>query len=281
MNGTKVTPAAQQQGGCLARIRTHYPSLSPAEQRVADQILSMPEEVLRTPISNLARRCSVSDATVFRFSQTLGYNGFPQLKAALTVDLLTPGSIAAIQLGDTMGDIVHKLITLATQGLRDTFTILGPHVLEQAASTLCAAPTIEVYGVGGSSGPMAEIAGYRFLTLGLSATGVSAQELMLRRASMLQPGDVAFGITHSGVAVPVVEALRVAREQGATTICLTNYARSPVTHVADLVLQTAALESPRQSEAVTTRMLQLAVLDALYSGVALIRLTAEMAWEKR
>lgn len=274
---------AQQQGGCLARIRTHYASLPPAEQRVADQILTAPEEVLRTPISNLARRCSVSDATVFRLSQSLGYTGFPQLKAALAVDLLTPGSIDAgtIKLGDGMWDIVHKLTTLVAQGLRDTFSVLRPEVLQHTAAVLAGARRIEIYGVGGTSGPLADIVGYRFLNLGLPATGISTQELMLRRASMLQEGDVAFGITHSGVAVPVVEALRVAREQGATTICLTNHARSPVTGAADIVLQTAARISPLQSEAVTARILQLAVLDALYSGVALIHLSAEMTEEQQ
>jgi len=273
----------QQERGCLIRIRSHYPSLTAAEQRVADFILSHPEEVLRTPISNVGRRCDVSDATVFRFCQTLGYTGFPQLKAALAVDLLTPGAVDASTISptDSVGDIITKVVSLISHGVSDTFTILRPEVLEQVVTALNAARSVEVYGVGGTSGRLAEIVAYRFLNLGLYATGVKGQEFMLRRASMLQPGDVAFGISHSGVAVPVVEALRAAREQGATTICLTNYARSPVTTVSDIVLQTAARESPRESEAVASRIMQLAVLDVLYSAVALARFSVECQEKER
>jgi RpiR family transcriptional regulator, carbohydrate utilization regulator len=261
----------REEGGCLIRIRSHYPSLTAAEQRVADFILTHPEEVLRTPISNLASRCDVSDATVFRFSQSLGYAGFPQLKAALAVDLLTPGAAdaATIVPGDTVSDIVRKIMTLANQGIFDTFAVLREETLQKAVAALCAARAVEVYGLGGTSGPLAEIVAYRFLNLGLRASGIRSHDLLIKRASMMEPGDVVMGISHSGVAVPVVEALRLAREQGATTVCLTNYARSPITAVSDIVLQTAARESPRLSEAVTARIMQLAVLDALYSGVAL------------
>src|SRR5947207_1305337 len=60
--------------------------------------------------------------------------------------------------------------------------------------------------------------------------------IMLTSAAVLGPGDVAVGISHTGATTDTVEALRVARERGATTVALTNYPTSPITEVADLVL---------------------------------------------
>jgi len=88
-------------------------------------------------------------------------------------------------------------------------------------------------------------------------------------ASLLRERDVAFGISHSGSSKDVVDALRIARQSGATTICLTHHTKSPITKVADIKLFTAARETALWSDAMTSRIDQLTILDVLYAGVAL------------
>jgi DNA-binding MurR/RpiR family transcriptional regulator len=65
-----------------------------------------------------------------------------------------------------------------------------------------------------------------------------------------------------------VEALREARERGATTVALTNFPRSPITEVADHVLTTAARETTFRSGATASRIAQLTVIDCVFIGVA-------------
>jgi DNA-binding MurR/RpiR family transcriptional regulator len=90
-------------------------------------------------------------------------------------------------------------------------------------------------------------------------------------ASLLRKGDVAFGISHSGSSKDVVDALRIARQNKATTVCLTHHTKSPITKVADIKLYTAARETALRSDAMTSRIAQLSILDVLYVSVALKR----------
>ena len=79
---------------------------------------------------------------------------------------------------------------------------------------------------------------------------------------------MAVGISHTGVTLDTVDALRMARERGASTIAITNFVRSPIAGQADLVLTTAARETTFRSGAMSSRIAQLAVVDCLFAGVA-------------
>jgi DNA-binding MurR/RpiR family transcriptional regulator len=79
---------------------------------------------------------------------------------------------------------------------------------------------------------------------------------------------VAIGISHTGMTAEVVDALRVARQRGATTVGITNFGGSALADEAELVLTTAARETTFRSGAMSSRIAQLAVVDCLFSGVA-------------
>src|SRR5437764_608641 len=79
--------------------------------------------------------------------------------------------------------------------------------------------------------------------IGLTCFAWSDTHNALTSAAVLQANDVAIGISHSGATTETVEALREARRRGATTAAITNFARSPITEVADHVLTTAVRET--------------------------------------
>lgn len=87
---------------------------------------------------------------------------------------------------------------------------------------------------------------------------------------------MALDISHSGSSKDVVDALQLARQSGAITICLTHHTKSPITKVADIKLYTAARETALRSDAMTSRIAQLSILDVLYVGVALKRYEASL-----
>jgi DNA-binding MurR/RpiR family transcriptional regulator len=87
-----------------------------------------------------------------------------------------------------------------------------------------------------------------------------------------------------------VTATRLAKEAGAATICITNYGKSPLQAHADVVLHTMARETRFRTEAMTSRIAQLAIVDALIAclalatydkAVATIRKTFEVLSTKR
>ncbi len=265
--------AVRAAGGCLVRIRSHLPSLGGALKQLAEYMLRHSELVLSQSIVRLAQNAGVSPATVSRFARLLGFADFQTMKAALRVDLLSPPDSGYPTIGDDdpPGVVTKKVFAIAQLGLTETLGILEAGEIRRAARAMAGAGKIEFYGVGGSSGPIATFAAYKFMNLGITTAAQVDAVLQIRSAETLGKQDVAFGISLSGVAESVVNALRTARERGATTVCLTNYAGAPITTVSDVILLTAIeREAPTWGEAIASRVPQICVLDSLYAYMSLL-----------
>ena len=109
------------------------------------------------------------------------------------------------------------------------------------------------------------------LLLGIPGSAEILAPAQLAAAQTLRPGDVALALSHSGVAVPILDAARAAREAGATVIGVTNVRVSPLAAASDIALFTAAHEPAEWAEAPAARVPMFAVLEALYAATALAR----------
>ena len=69
---------------CLTRIRQRYPTLAASDKKLADYILSQPDETRHLSSQQLAAEAGVSQSSVVKFAQKLGFKGFPALKLALS-----------------------------------------------------------------------------------------------------------------------------------------------------------------------------------------------------
>lgn len=266
----------------LARIRSLYPTLTPAEQKVADQVLADPERAIYYSITELAEAAGVAESTVIRFCQSLGLKGYQAFKLELARSLVDPYENIQSDLkpDDDLGTAIRKIGYAATQAIVDTVKVLDRDELERAVMALVKARRVNFYGVG-ASGITALDAQYKFLRIGRLAEAYIDPHSQAMAASLLRRGDVAVGISHSGSTKDVVHSCRVAKESGATVIAITNYARSPITHEADIVLLTASPETPLGSSSVRSKIAQLLVLDLLFTGVVLrLGLAAHEALEK-
>jgi DNA-binding MurR/RpiR family transcriptional regulator len=92
--------------------------------------------------------------------------------------------------------------------------------------------------------------------------------MMLMSASLLGADDIAVGFSHSGNTSAVIDAIQLARSNGARTLAITNYDTSPLAGLADIVLCSTAQGSPLMGENAAARIAQLNILDALFVAVA-------------
>jgi DNA-binding MurR/RpiR family transcriptional regulator len=255
--------------GSFVRLQGAYSTLRAAEQRVADFILKHPDELIYLTVTELAERTNTSESTVVRLCQKIGYKGYQEFKIVLARDLVGPTTeiFAAIESGDDLATIKNKVFQANAQALRDTLEVLDDVQLQLAVDTIAGARRLEIYGVGGSS-PLALDAYHKFVKLGLAAVALSDGDLMAMSSSLLGQNDVALGISHTGASRDVTDALGRAKRGGARTICITHRSSSPITKVSDVVLVTAAQQTAFRSDASSSRIAQLAVIDTLYVGVA-------------
>jgi DNA-binding MurR/RpiR family transcriptional regulator len=255
--------------GSFVRLQGAYSGLRAAEQRVADFVLRHPDELIYLTVTELAERTNTSESTVVRLCQKIGYKGYQEFKIVLARDLVEPTTeiYAAIEPDDDLATVKSKVFQANAQALRDTIEVLDDAELSKAVDALAVATRVDLYGVGGS-GPLAQDAYHKFLKLGIRAVALSDGDLMAMSSALLGPGDVALGISHTGASRDVTDALGRAKANGATTICITHRSTSPITKVADIRLVTAAKQTAFRSDASSSRIAQLTIIDTLYVGVA-------------
>ncbi|WP_106397640.1 MurR/RpiR family transcriptional regulator [Actinocorallia populi] len=258
----------------VVRVRSLLPSLPPAERRVAQRVVDDPEGVAASTITELAQACGTSETTVIRFCRAIGFTGYPELRLTLATEAgraqtASGGRVVGSDIGpdDTLEDVVEKVTFADARAVEETAAQLDLKTLERVIDMVVAARRIDVYGVGASAFVALDFQ-QKLHRIGHTSYAWSDAHIMLTSAAVLQPGDVAVGISHSGTTVETLDALAVAAGRGATTVALTNFPRSPIAEMADLVLTTAARETTFRSGATASRLAQLTVIDCVFVGVA-------------
>lgn len=254
----------------LTRIRIAQPNMARSAQRIAHFILERPEEIIGMSVTELSEATGVSEGSVINFCRNIGLSGFQQLKLSLAQEIVQPVQFIHEDLArdDDTDTVCRKVFHSGIQALRDTLSVLDPDALDRAVSIVRAAKRVEVYGIG-SSAPIADDAHYRLLRIGIDARAVTDSHIQAISASRCDPDVAVITISHSGATLETVAATRLAKEAGAKTIVITNFARSPVQAFAEVVLFTMARETRFRTEAMTSRIAQLCVVDALIAGLAL------------
>ena len=255
----------------LVRLRGVRPSLSPAEDRVADRVLADPRAAAALTISELATAAETSETTVLRFCKRLGLRGYPQLRLALaeaaTGRAPSTAPTSDISADDTVDDVVTKVAFADARAVEDTADSIDRGALAATAAAIAAAGRVDVYGIGASALVAMDLQ-QQLHRIGVTAFSWNDPHIALTSATLLTTGDVAIGISHSGTTTETVEALGLARDQGASTVAVTNFPLSRLASGADHVLATAARESSLRSGATASRIAALTVVDCLYIAVA-------------
>lgn len=263
---------AGSRTGVLVRLDAIEPDLRESERKIGDYLQRHAPELVHLSITELADVTGTSEATVIRFAQRLGYVGFSALKIALALELheaATPMP-GEVDLGDDVGTIKRKVLESTVGGIRDTADLLDDESLGRAVEAIHGARRVEAYGVG-SSAAVAHDVYAQLVQIGIPMVAVTDPHLQLLSAVQLQKGDVVLGISNSGSTRDTLEALEAAKEAGATTICLTRHARSPITRVADIVLLAAARSRMLDGIELMDRVAQVAVVDVLWVALAIRR----------
>jgi DNA-binding MurR/RpiR family transcriptional regulator len=259
----------------LSTVRQAQPRQSSSEARVAEAIIADPTIVVDLTITDLAQRCGTSLSTVARFCQTLGYSGYREFRMEVASALSREAAErdrfgladSDISPDDSGAEVIAKIAFHEVLAIEQTAQGLDVAVLDQVVDAISTAGHIDVYGFG-ASGLTAQDLQQKLARIGISAFCSVDVHLALVSAALRTPGDVAIGISHSGLTTETIHALSTARDAGATTVALTNSAESPITEVADIVLTTQARESTYRMGAMSSRIAQLAVVDFLFVRVA-------------
>lgn len=255
----------------LRTINDALPRLSPSERRVGQWIMDHPKEAASTTLARLARECKTSEPTVVRFCRHVGLGGFRELAIRLTEALSRPATIVHRNVGadDSTSDAVIKVMDASIQSLIEMRAELSSMPIDEAVTAMSSARQIAFAGLG-ASGHVASDASHKFFRLGIPCTSLRDTTMILQFAAIVEPDDVLVLLSHTGRWPQLADAARLARERGATVIALTS-PDSKIAEQAGLLFPCKVIEDTSVFTPMSSRLAQLALLDAIQVALALTR----------
>ena len=253
----------------ISQIRRLDGTFHKREQRVADFVLSNLEQATRLTQNEIAESAEVSVATVNRFCQTLGCEGYRDFNIRLAQSVAV--SLQYLGGPSRTDSESEQLITQVFGALVDTLNLvrfqLVNDTIQQSVSLLTTARRISFIGVGGGSANVAREGANRFFRLGIPTEAHADGYFQRMLASTLSEGDVIFAISASGHPAELVDSVAIARQYGARSISLTKTG-TPLAKAADITIGVDIPEDQDIFKPSASRLVFMAIIDVLAAGTA-------------
>lgn len=257
---------------CLQRITLNKDAFTPGERIIADYILANPDKLKQCSSQELASILNISQSSIVKFAQRLGFKGFTNLKMALIEEWGQQSKQNAeseqhlhndINVHDTPSVIAEKLFRAKQQALRMTTDSVNLAQLESVVAEIKAARRVQIMGMGGSSLVAKDLA-YKLMKIGYPVMNEMDSHVQMTVAQSLGEGDVQIVISYSGALKEIVIAAQAAQEKGSKVIAITSLQDSPLRKLADFVLDTIADEARWRSSSISARTAQNTITDLLF-----------------
>ena len=262
---------SRRDDNLLEDIQQRLEQLNKSERKVAEAIMRDPSAATRYSIAALARASDVSEPTVNRFCRGFSATGFPDFKIRLAQSIATgtPYVGQNVEPDDTVAEFADKIILSTMASLDKARQTLDAKALAQAIDSLIQAKQISFFGMGASAS-VAMDAQHKFFRFNIPVTTYDDALIQRMVAAGSHVGDVIVAISYTGRTRETVEIAQIARDNGATVIGITN-PQSPLAAVSSVVLPVISPEDTEVYMPMSSRIIQLTVIDILATGVTLKR----------
>ena len=252
----------------MERIKHLQPELTPAEQRVASLVLEQPRLVLNEPIADIARLAEVSQPTVIRFCRSLGFLGLAdfKLKFASSLTGAIPVRHSQVRNSDSTHDLSAKVIDNTVSAILKFRDGLDVHTLDRAIELVSRARRVEFYAMGNAR-VVALDGQHKFFRFRIPTALYGDSHLFALAADLLGPGDVVIAISNSGRLPELLQAVDIARANGADVIAIGN-SQSPLARKASVCLAVDHAEDSTSFLSMISRILQLLLIDIMAVGLS-------------
>jgi DNA-binding MurR/RpiR family transcriptional regulator len=221
-------------------LSANYGRLSKSQRQVIDHLLRDARYAAVTPGTDIAKALGVSESTVTRAAQALGFAGYPDLQMRLRAQFATrtPERIASVvtELGDDPAAAAARVMLEDAANVRQTAEDLVPEDVTTAIDALVAAHSVYVFGARGSFGVALILGvGLQLLLPDARILHQTAGNLPDQLLSM-SADDALVAVSLRRVDRVTVSVLKHAHRLGAAAIIITDHRSSTVTRMADLSL---------------------------------------------
>ncbi|MFA3918517.1 MurR/RpiR family transcriptional regulator [Ruegeria hyattellae] len=265
MNDTNVSSPV------LERLTDEWDALTPEAQKAARYVLENPTEVGVSTVREIAEAAKVKPNTLVRMARQVGFDGYEDFRAPFREAIRNNTAsfpdrarwLQDIGKSGELGGLYADMIGAALRNIEETFAGIDAASLQAAAQRIWTSRQVFTLGVGVNN------ANARNFTY-LASTGMKQFHAIPRPGSTpvddlawADDQDVLIAMTCKPYRTEVIEAVKLAREQGLTVIALSDSPASPIILSADHGFVVAADTPQFFPSSVST----IAVLETLLSFV--------------
>ncbi|MDR0838484.1 MAG: MurR/RpiR family transcriptional regulator [Oscillospiraceae bacterium] len=215
--------------------------LSKSQRSIAEYIHVSYDKAAFMTAGRLAAVTGVSESTVVRFAQELGYGSYPEMRRALQ-DMVRGRltSVQRIQVARELmesGDILQHVLSSDIDQIKMTMDEVSGEDFDAAVSSITGAKNIYIFGLRSSSA-LAHFMGFYFNLLfeNVHVVGEASALEVFEQILRISEGDVFIALSFPRYSKRTIRAMRYARDMGAGVIGITDGNTSPVAKLADICL---------------------------------------------
>ncbi len=229
------------------RLSAACPDLPPRLRQCAEHVARHPDGIPVSTAAQVAAAAGVPPATLVRFCQVMGFDGFSQMQRLFRAahpgqrpDYATRLDMLRRSGAQMPGALLAQFVEAGRDSLAGLIDAVRPEDLEAATAALAAARMIHVAGHRRVFG-VAHYLAYVFEQMGVPAM-LHAGPGGLEAGTALQPGDALIAISHAPYTDDTVALAARACARGLPVIALTDAATSPLVPHSRAVLRAAEFD---------------------------------------
>lgn len=238
----------------LAKIRGERDRMSAIERRIADFMVENAHLLRDYSSQQLANALGISQSSVVKFSQKLGFKGYPDLKFSIGESLARHESNGdgdedeAAELADDPGALLAESLWRAKGEAVNVTRALNPHT-EVAAVAEAIRGAGKVYAIGvGSDGLYSRAIAIKLALIGRTAIHLFDPALMAVGTSSAAAGDVLLVLCEHGQDAALCHTARLFRQRGGKVVTITRHTANALRAHADIALLVSAHDPRPQVE---------------------------------
>lgn len=225
----------------ITRIEESMDSFSKSQKLLARFIISEYDRAAYMTASALGAEVGVSESTVVRFANEMGFEGYPQFQQQIRESVrVRLTSVQRINVANEKSDgveLIHRVLAADAERIRSTIDTIDTAEFERAMDMILKARNIYILGMR-SSAILAEFMNYYFellfdnVRLIRPAGGGEIFEHIMK----LREDDVLISISFPRYTRGTAYATQYAAETGAGVIAITDNMSSPIVPHSDVAL---------------------------------------------
>lgn len=253
----------------IAIINDSMPEFSKGQKRIAKYVIENYDKAAYITAAKLGVLADVSESTVVRFANELGFDGYPDMQRALQEYIRTKlTAVQRVEVTDTRigdSDVLDKVLASDIDKIKGTLENIDKKSFAAAVDAIINAKRIYIIGVRSSS----SLAGFlnfnfRMIFDDVRFVQTTSGSEMFEQIMQIKPDDVMIAISFPRYSSRIINAVEFARNAKANVVALTDTKESPIAPFADELL----LAESDMASFVDSLVAPLSIINAIIVAVA-------------